>query len=62
MIQYTLAQLKKRGIGWLAYVLHHSLIADAHRLEFGPVGGPGNLAFIEADGSLRPGHEIFNAY
>ena len=62
VISYTLEQLKKRGIGWLAYILHHSLIADAHRAEFGPVGEPGNLAFIEADGSLRPGHEIFNAF
>ncbi len=23
---------------------------------------PGNLAFIEADGSLRPGHEVFNEF
>jgi len=61
-IRYTLAQLKQRGIGWLVYLLHHSLIADAHRPEFGPVGGPGNLAFIEADDSLRPGHEVFNEF
>jgi len=61
-IRYTLTQLKQRGIGWLVYLLHHSLIADAHRPEFGPVGGPGNLAFIEADGSLRPGHEVFNEF
>ncbi|HEY3333052.1 MAG TPA: hypothetical protein VGK19_23670 [Capsulimonadaceae bacterium] len=61
-IRYTFDQLKPRKIGWLAYVLHHSLIADAHRAEFGPVGGPGNLSFIEADGSLRPGHGIFNEY
>ncbi len=61
-IRYTLEQLKKRGIGWLVYLLHHSLIADAHRPEFGPLGSPGNLAFIEADGSLRPGHEVFNEF
>ncbi|MEI6376966.1 MAG: cellulase family glycosylhydrolase [bacterium] len=62
IIKYTLGQLKKRNIGWLAYLLHHSLIADAHRPEFGPLSDPGNLSFIEADGSLRPGHEIFNDY
>jgi hypothetical protein len=62
IIRYTLGELKKRDIGWLVYLLHHSLIADAHRPEFGPVGGPGNLAFIEADGTLRPGHEVFNEY
>jgi endo-1,4-beta-mannosidase len=62
IIQYTLGQLKKRGIGWFAYVLHHSLIADAHRSEFGILTAPGNLSFIEADGSLRPGHEVFNEF
>jgi len=62
IIRYSLGQLKKRGIGWLVYLLHHSLIADAHRIEFGPLSNPGNLAFIEADGSLRPGHEAFNEF
>jgi hypothetical protein len=62
IIRYTLTELKKRNIGWLAYVLHHSLIADAHRPEHGPVGHAGNLAFIEADGSLRPGHGVFNEF
>lgn len=62
ILRYTLGQLKERGIGWFAYTLHHSLIADAHRPEFGPLTTPGNLAFIEADGRLRPGHEAFNDY
>lgn len=62
IVRYTLSELAKRKIGWLAYLLHHSLIADAHGPEYGPVGAPGNLAFIEADGSLRPGHEVFNEF
>ena len=62
IIRYTLGELKKRKIGWLAYLLHHSLIADAHRPEFGPISEPGNLAFIEADDTLRPGHEVFNEF
>ena len=62
IVRYTLGELKKRKIGWLVYLLHHSLIADAHRAEFGPVGAPGNLSFIEADGSLRPGHAVFNEF
>jgi endo-1,4-beta-mannosidase len=62
IVRYTLGEHAKRGIGWLAYLLHHSLIADAHRPEFGPVGDPMNLAFIEADGSLRPGHQVFNEF
>ena len=61
-VRYTLTQLKQRNIGWLVYLLHHSLIADAHRSEFGPLGGPGNLSFIESDGSLRPGHEVYNEF
>ena len=62
IIRYTLEQLTRRGIGFLAYVLHHSFVADAHRLEYGPLREPGNLAFIEADGSVRPGHDIFNEF
>jgi len=61
-IRYTLTQLRARNIGWTVYLLHHSLIADAHRPEFGPLSGPGNLAFIEADGTLRPGHGVFNDF
>jgi hypothetical protein len=57
-----LKQLKQRNIGSLVYLLHHSQIADAHRAEFGPVSGPGNLSFIEADGPLRPGHEVYNEF
>lgn len=62
IVAYTLGELKKRGIGWLAYLLHHSLIADAHRRQYGPVGPAGNLSFIEADGTLRPGHDVFNRF
>jgi len=38
------------------------VIADAHGLELGPVGEPGNLAFVQLDGTLRPGHDVFNKY
>ena len=62
MVRYTLDELTKRNIGFLAYLLHHSLIADAHRIEYGPLREPGNLMFIEADGSLRPGHGVFNDF
>jgi hypothetical protein len=62
-IRNTLTELKRRNIGWTAYLLHHSLIADAHRPEYGPLSPhAGNLAFIEADGSLRPGHAVFNEF
>ena len=61
-MRYTLGELVKRDLGWLAHALHHSGVADLHRPEYGPVGRPGNLAFIEADGSLRKGHEVFNEF
>ncbi len=62
IITYSMAQISKRGLGWLAYLLHHSLVIDCHRPEYGPVSNPGNLAFIEADGTLRPGHDVINRY
>ncbi|BBI35614.1 cellulase family glycosylhydrolase [Cohnella abietis] len=61
-IHFTLSELKKRGIGWTVHLLHHSLVADAHRSPYGPVADCGYFAFIEADGSLRKGHEVFNIY
>jgi hypothetical protein len=61
-IRYTLTELKKRGIGICPHALHHSLVADLHLPEYGPVGRPGDLRFINADGSLRKGHEIYNEF
>jgi hypothetical protein len=61
-VRYTLTELKKRKIGIMPHALHHSLIADLHLPEYGPVGGPGDLRFINADGSLRKGHEVFNEF
>jgi hypothetical protein len=61
-VRYTLEQLTRRGIGFTAHLLHHALVADAHRPEFGYVGAPGYMAFVEADGSLRLGHEVFNEF
>jgi hypothetical protein len=62
LLRYTLGQLADRKIGFTAHALHHSLVADLHAPEWGPVWGPGRLEFIEADGSLRPGHDAFNDY
>ena len=41
---------------------NYSMIADAHRPELGSGSTMGSFAFIEADGSLRPGHEVFNEF
>jgi hypothetical protein len=61
-MRYTLGELAKRDIGFLVHALHHSLVADLHRDAYGPVGDPECLHFIEADGSLRAGHEAFNEF
>jgi hypothetical protein len=57
-----MTELKKRKIGIMPHALHHSLIADLHLPEYGPVGGPGDLRFINADGTLRKGHEVYNEF
>lgn len=62
VMRYTLAQLTKRGIRFTVHALHHSLVADLHCDEWGPVGRPDCLHFVEADGSLRAGHETFNEF
>ena len=62
LIAYTLGALRDREIGFIAHGLHHSLVADLHAPEFGPVGPPSRMEFIAADGMMRLGHEIFNDF
>ncbi len=61
-IRYTLEILTQYSIGIIAHALYYSRVADLHDPEDGFVGLPGNLAFINKDGSLRAGHEVFNAF
>ncbi len=58
LIRYTLGELNKRKIGWLAYLLHASGVADAHAQDEGALSNAGNLAFIMGNGDLRPGHQV----
>ena len=62
IINTTLRLEQENGIGFMAWVLYTSHIADAHGPEVGAVGNAGDCAFIELDGSLRPGHDAFNNY
>jgi hypothetical protein len=62
VMRYTLGELRARGVGFTVHALHHSLVADLHRDEFGPVGWPETLHFIEVDGRVRVGHEAFNDF
>ncbi len=62
IVAADLGVLSEHGIGFLVHALHESLVADLHRPQYGPVGSPGYMAFINMDGSLRLGHEIFNQF
>lgn len=62
IIRFTLDTLTKHGLGFVVHALHYSKVADLHDTEDGFVGAPYNLAFTRKDGSIRPGHEIFNQY
>jgi len=61
-LRFTLDALTRRGIGFLCYGLNHSVSSDLHRPAYGTVGSAGTCAFIEADGTLRAGHEAFNDF
>jgi hypothetical protein len=62
LLTVELGALSKRNIGFVAHLLHHTLVADGHRPEYGPISGAGYMAFVEKDGSLRPYHDVYNAY
>jgi len=62
ILEVELEGLVKREIGFTAHILHHTLVADGHRPQYGPISTANYMAFIEADGSLRPYHDIFNRF
>jgi len=57
-----LSSLVERKMGFMIHVLHHSLVADCHRPEFGPVSEVGFMGCIEADGTIRAGYESIRRY
>ncbi len=61
-LEVELSELVERKIGFIAHLLWHTFVADGHRPEFGPISTAGYMAFIEIDGRLRLGHEIFNKF
>lgn len=62
IIRAELSEFQRRGIGFIPHALHHSLVADLHDRQYGPVAHPGNLMFIGPDGLPRQGHLAFNDY
>jgi len=61
-VRHDLGLLKQAGIGFLPHALHHSPVADLHRPVPGRQWETMYMGFIEADGSLRPGHACFNLF
>jgi hypothetical protein len=61
-LEIELGSLAKRGIGFTAHLLHETLVADGHRPQYGPVTIAGYMAFVNRDGSLRAGHDVFNRF
>jgi len=63
IIRDTLSTLNENRIGFLAHALWTSDTADLNGPEDGrDMPHVGNLSFIRRDGSIRPGHEIFNRF
>lgn len=61
-LAFELSALTQRGFGFVVHLLHHTLVADGHRPECGPISLAGYMACIEADGSMRRHHEVINAF
>jgi hypothetical protein len=68
IIQATLEPLKRHEIGFLAHALYASGVAGLHipanyqAVFGGMLQNPETMQFINADGTLRPGHDVFNDY
>jgi hypothetical protein len=62
IVEASLQTFVEIGAGFLPHALQESLAPDLHRPEFGKVERPGFMAFVMMDGSLRPGHDLFNKY
>ncbi len=62
VLRVELSAFRERGLGFLVHLLHHTLVADGHRPEYGPISQAGYMAFVEADGTLRKHHEVFNEF
>jgi hypothetical protein len=61
-IRHELGLLQQAGIGFLPHALHHSRVADLHRPVPGRKWETMYMGFIEPDGTVRPGHGVFNEF
>ena len=46
----------------MPHALHESLVGDLHRAQYGVLSSASSMHFIAMDGSLRPGHEVYNTF
>lgn len=60
IVRTNLQALKQYKIGFFAHALYASGVADLHKYE-NPKDGL-YMPFILEDGSLRPGHEVYNEF
>lgn len=62
-IERTLTEFNKRNLGFIAHALCHSEVADLHAPKYGPIlADMGQFNFIDQNGNLRPGLDIFNKF
>ncbi|MEZ5104961.1 MAG: cellulase family glycosylhydrolase [Draconibacterium sp.] len=52
--------LSHANIGFMPHALHESPVGDLHHEKYGILSSASSMHFIEMDGALRPGHEVFN--
>jgi hypothetical protein len=52
--------LVQAGIGFMPHALQESLVGDLHRPQYGVISSASSMHFVAMDGSLRPGHEVYN--
>ena len=62
LVRSDLKTLGNLNLGFLIHALYESPVGDLHRPDLGPISSAGYMAFVNRDGSLRKGHEIFNDY
>ncbi|MDR1431974.1 MAG: glycoside hydrolase family 5 protein [Propionibacteriaceae bacterium] len=61
IIRFTLETLTKYNMGFIPHALHYGMTADLHSDDDSFMGET-YLPFINKDGSLRAGHDVYNNY
>ena len=46
----------------MPHALQESLVDDLHRPQYGVISSASSMHFVTMDGSLRPGHEVYNRF